>query len=93
VAPGEEVGAEAAGVSGRVQAGGHARGSPLRRSCTQAGGKRWTGGACRGARTLVRLRLCVCGYNKEHKEHNNRNYNEAKAANQKMNDQQPRNHQ
>jgi hypothetical protein len=37
--------------------------------------------------------VCVCGYNKEHKEHNNRNYNEAKATNQKRNDQRPHNHQ
>jgi hypothetical protein len=36
---------------------------------------------------------CVCGYNKEHKKHSNRNYNEAKATNQKRNDQQPHNHQ
>jgi hypothetical protein len=28
----------------------------------------------------------VCGYNKEHKKHSNRKYNEAKATNQKRND-------
>jgi hypothetical protein len=37
--------------------------------------------------------VCVCGYNKEHKKHSNRNYNEAKATNQKRNDQQPHDHQ
>jgi hypothetical protein len=44
-------------------------------------------------RACVRVCVCVCGYNKEHKEHNNRNNKEAKATNQKRNDQQPHNHQ
>jgi hypothetical protein len=41
----------------------------------------------------VRACVCVCGYNKEHKEHSKRNYNEAKATNQKWDDQQPHNQQ
>jgi hypothetical protein len=35
-------------------------------------------------RACVRARVCVCGYNKEHKEHSNRNYKEAKATRSKQ---------
>jgi hypothetical protein len=35
--------------------------------------------------------VCVCGYNKEHKEHSKRNLHEVKATNQKRDDQQPHN--
>jgi hypothetical protein len=41
------------------------------------------GGRAR-VRACVRACVCVCGYNKEHKEHSNMNYKEAKTTTSKQ---------